>query len=307
MPVIEVEGLRKEYRRWRGDPVVALDGLDLSVPEGGVHGFLGPNASGKTTTIRCLLGLARPTAGSVRLLGADATRDLHTVIDRVGAIVEEPKFFEGFTGRRNLELFAGLRGVGGAQVDGVLDAVGLADRADDRYGGYSLGMRQRLAVAGALLKDPEVVVLDEPANGLDPAGIKEVRDLLLRLGESGTTVFVSSHQLNEIQVTCDTVTILSEGRCLAAGPVDDVLATGGAAAVVVTIEDAEGAAARLREAGYEAMVVSRDEVRVTLGERPPEDVTRALAETGRYLRGLRTERASLEDVFLRLTGEPRDL
>jgi ABC-type multidrug transport system ATPase subunit len=190
--VIEVEGLRKEYRRVRGSRTVAVDGLDLAVPRGGVFGFLGPNGAGKTTTIRCLLGLVRPTGGRCRLLGQEPT-GLHKVIGRVGSIVESPAMYPRFSARRNLELLGRISGIGPARVREVLDEVGLAERADDQVKTYSLGMKQRLGIAGALLKDPEVLILDEPANGLDPAGIVEVRELMRRLGSAGRTVFVSSH------------------------------------------------------------------------------------------------------------------
>ncbi|MGH9282871.1 MAG: ABC transporter ATP-binding protein, partial [Acidimicrobiales bacterium] len=224
--VIETHQLRKVYRRLRGGLTVAVDGLDLSVPEGGVFGFLGPNGSGKTTTIRCLLGLVRPSAGSARLLGAQVPGALPTVISRVGSIVETPTLFPTFSGRRNLRLLGRLQGVGPKAVDEVLERVGLAERADHLVRTYSLGMRQRLGVAAALLKDPALLVLDEPANGLDPAGIKEIRELVRRLGAEGRTVFVSSHLLTEIQATCDRVAILTRGRCVAAGPVQEVLTAG---------------------------------------------------------------------------------
>src|SRR6266498_299730 len=177
--VIEIRGLRKEFRRIRGGSTIAVAGLDLEVPSGGVFGFLGPNGSGKTTTIRCLLGLVSPTAGACRLLGASSRGELAAV--------------PGFSGRRNLTLLARIAGVGRRRVDEVLELVDLAGRAGDRVRTYSLGMRQRLGIAAALLKDPEVLILDEPANGLDPAGIKEIRDLLRSLGREGRTVFVSSH------------------------------------------------------------------------------------------------------------------
>src|SRR5262245_20342723 len=180
MGVIEVEGLRKEYRRLRGGRTVAVDGLDLSVPDGGVYGFLGPNGAGKTTTIRCLLGLVRPSSGQTKLLGAER-KHLHRVIDRVGSIVEQPTFFPTFSGRRNLRMLGRIDGIGKAAVDGVLDRVGLGDRGDDLFKHYSLGMKQRLGIAAALLREPELLILDEPANGLDPAGIKEVRNLLRSL------------------------------------------------------------------------------------------------------------------------------
>ena len=181
MDVIEVEGLRKEFRR-RGRRTVALDGLDLAVPEGGVFGFLGPNGSGKTTTIRCLLGLARPTGGRLHLLGADVTRGLPAVLPRVGSMLEGGGFFPTMSGRENLRLLGGLDGIPLRRVDDLLEEVGLAGRSTDLVRGYSLGMRQRLGLAAALLKDPALLVLDEPVNGLDPAGIREVRNLLRRLG-----------------------------------------------------------------------------------------------------------------------------
>jgi len=185
MAVIEVAGLRKEYRQGRRPPVVALDGLDLSVPAGGVHGFLGPNGSGKTTTIRCLLGLARPTAGTCRVLGADPSRDYARVQGRVGSMIETHALFPGFTGRRNPLLLAEMAGLTGAAVEAALDRVDLAARADDLLATYSLGMRQRLGLAAALMKGPELLILDEPANGLDPAGIRDIRNLLRRLGAEG--------------------------------------------------------------------------------------------------------------------------
>ena len=203
--VIEIEGLRKEYRRLRGGRTIAVDGLDLEVPEGGVFGFLGPNGAGKTTTIRCLLGLVAPSAGTVRLLGSEVPKGLPGVIGKVGAIVETPALFPRFSGRRNLQILARIDGIGKATIEEVLTRVGLADRGDDAVRAYSLGMKQRLGIAAALMKDPQVLVLDEPANGLDPAGIVEVRELVRSLGAEGRTVFISSHILSEIQHTADQV------------------------------------------------------------------------------------------------------
>ncbi|HEX2041077.1 MAG TPA: ABC transporter ATP-binding protein [Acidimicrobiales bacterium] len=302
MAVVEVEGLRKEYRRFRKPPVVALDGLDLSVPAGGVFGFLGPNGSGKTTTIRCLLGLARPSAGACSVLGADSQRQLPAVIGRVGSLVETPGLFPGLSGRRNLALLGRLEGIGAPAVQRVLERVGLAERADDPVRGYSLGMRQRLGIAIALLKDPELLVLDEPANGLDPAGIKEVRDLLKRLGAEGRTVFVSSHILAEVQQACDRVAILSRGRCVRAGPVDEVLAGGRRTGLIVRLTDLQAGVAALAEAGITA-VLGDGFIRVDLPPADAEEVTRALARRRLYLTELRPEEVSLETVFLELTGE----
>lgn len=247
--VIETTGLRKTYASRRGRQV-ALDGLDLAVPAGGVHGFLGPNGSGKTTTIRMVLGLARADAGSMRLLGADVPSRLSDVIDRVGAVVEQPRLFPGFSGRRNLQLLARSIGADDARVDEVLGTVGLGDRGADRYKAYSLGMKQRLAIAATLLKRPDLLVLDEPTNGLDPAGIREIRDLVRELAASGTTVLISSHILAEVQQVCDSVSIIGRGRLLAGGRVADVLSgASGPAAVRVRIADPTGAAGILTAAG----------------------------------------------------------
>ncbi|HEX5903331.1 MAG TPA: ATP-binding cassette domain-containing protein [Actinomycetota bacterium] len=300
--VIELESLRKEYRRLRGSKTVAVDGLDLAVPRGGVFGFLGPNGAGKTTTIRCLLGLVRPSAGRCRLLGHEPAA-LQRVIGRVGSIVESPTMFPRFTGRRNLELLARIDGIGRSRVREVLEGVGLADRGDDLVKNYSLGMKQRLGIAGALLKDPELLILDEPANGLDPAGIVEVRELMRRLGREGRTVFVSSHILSEVQQSADRVAILAKGRTVATGPVHEVLTSGRAAGMIVRLEDLAAGMRALADAGIAA--TSEDgAIRVGL---PPADasrVTRTLADRGLYLTELRPHEADLETVFLELTSDP---
>lgn len=305
MAVIEIEGLRKEYRRRRGGVTVALGGLDLEVPEGGVFGFLGPNGSGKTTTIRCLLGLIRPSAGRFAVLGADGRAGLPRVAGRIGSIVESPAFFPTMSGGKNLTLLGRLDGIGPRAVDTVLERVGLAERADDLVKGYSLGMRQRLGIAAALLKDPALIVLDEPANGLDPAGIVEVRELLRSLGREGRTVFVSSHLLAEVQHTCDRVAILARGRSVASGPVKDVLTAGRAARLVARVDDLERGAAVLCGSGISAAV--RDGViRVALDASQASRVTRALADAGLYLSELRADEADLERVFLELTRDPTE-
>jgi ABC-2 type transport system ATP-binding protein len=301
--VIELEGLRKVYRRVRGGQTVAVDGLDLSVPRGGVFGFLGPNGAGKTTTIRCLLGLVRPSGGRCRLLEADVRIALSSVIGRVGSIVETPALYPRFSGRLNLELLGRLQRIGRRRVETVLEQVGLSERAKDQVRTYSLGMRQRLGIGAALLKDPELLILDEPANGLDPAGIKEVRDLVRRLGNEGRTVFVSSHQLAEVQQMCDRVAILSRGRSVAEGPVADVLSTGREEALIVKVGDAAAAVRTLRAAGLDADV-DGDHLRVGVGAADASRVTRVLAEAGLFLSELRPEAVSLEDVFLELTRQP---
>jgi ABC-2 type transport system ATP-binding protein len=301
MAVIEIEGLFKEYQRLRGGRTVAVDRLDLSVPEGGVFGFLGPNGAGKTTTIRCLLGLVRPTGGTCRILGVDAGSDLSRVIRRVGAIVETPALFPRFSGRRNLELLGRLHGIGPKAVQEVLERVDLADRADHHVRTYSLGMKQRLGIGAAILKDPELLILDEPANGLDPAGIKEVRDLIRRLGDEGRTVFLSSHILTEIQHSADRVAILAGGRSVAAGPVGEVLSAGRAQGILVRVRDLAGGMGALHEAGFDAAL--RDHViRVTHPSADADRVSRALADRGFYPMELRPDEADLETVFLELTS-----
>lgn len=304
--VIEIEGLGKTYRRRKGT-TVALDGLDLVVPEGGVYGFLGPNGSGKTTTIRCLLGLARPTAGTVRLLGQTVPEGLGEAIRRTGAIVETPALFPTMSGRENLQLLGAIDGIGVRRVSRALETVGLADRADDLVKKYSLGMRQRLALAAAMLKEPEVLILDEPANGLDPAGMREVRGLLRGLAAEGRTVFVSSHILAEIEQTCDRVAILSRGRCVTHGTVDEVMATAGhRSSVMVRVGDLTAGAEALTRAAYAVQRVDGF-LRVDAQPEVAADITRILAESGQWVTELRPERFSLEDIFLELTTTPEEV
>ncbi|HEX4728884.1 MAG TPA: ABC transporter ATP-binding protein, partial [Jatrophihabitans sp.] len=224
--VVEVRGAHKTYRRFRKPPEHALRGLDLQIEPGGVFGFLGPNGSGKTTTLKLLMGLARADAGELRLLGRRVPDELPAVVGRVGALIETPLFLPGFSGRRNLSLLAGAAGIPDSRVEQTLEFAGLTGRAGDRVRTYSLGMKQRLGIAAALLKQPRLQILDEPGNGLDAAGIREVRELIRQLGASGVTVLLSSHQLSEVQQVCDRVAIMSRGRVIAAGTVADLLAGG---------------------------------------------------------------------------------
>ena len=302
MGVIEVEGLHKDFRRLRGGKTTALAGLDLDVPEGGVFGFLGPNGAGKTTTIRCLLGLVRPGAGHVRLLGADVPSRLATTIRDVGSIVEQPALFPRFSGRRNLEILARTQGVGAATIDRVLERVSLTERQRDHVKTYSLGMKQRLGIAAALLKDPSLLILDEPANGLDPAGIVEVRELIRSLGGEGRTVFVSSHILSEVQQVADRLAIVARGRLVTQGPVGEVLSSAGARGIVVRVDDPAGARAILAEAGIGADV-DGDVLRVHVDAGEGARVNRALAERGVCAAELRPDAADLETVFLELTRD----
>lgn len=248
-PAIETRGLRKTYRTRKGRSV-AVAGLDLRVVAGGVHGFLGPNGSGKTTTIRMLLGLVTADAGTVRVFGAEVPRQLPQVIARIGAIVEQPRFFGNFSGDKNLSLLARAIGAPQRRVGEVLEEVGLADRGKDRFRTYSLGMKQRLAIAATLLKSPDLLIFDEPTNGLDPAGIQEIRATMRGLADQGRTVLVSSHILSEVQQVADTVSIIGRGRLLAEGTVTEILNRGGRATVRVAVADPGRAAEVLGAAGY---------------------------------------------------------
>jgi ABC-2 type transport system ATP-binding protein len=305
-PVIEIRGLRKTYRRLRRPPTVALDGLDLEVPGGGVFGFLGPNGAGKTTTIRCLLGLVAASAGSTRVLGAEVPSALPGVIRRIGSIVEAPALFPRFTGRRNLQILARIDGIPFPTVDAALERVGLAARADDMVRTYSLGMKQRLGIAAALLKDPSLLILDEPANGLDPAGIVEVRSLLRSLGAEGRTVFVSSHILSEVQHVADRVAIVARGRLVAQGSVHDVLTSDRAAGIVVRVSDLDAGRAALAEAGIDA-AVEGSLLRAAVGSDDGERVARALAARDLYPSLMQPDEGNLERAFLELTSDDHEV
>ena len=293
-------GLRKTYRTPRGRQV-AVAGLDLQVPVGGVHGFLGPNGSGKTTSIRMLLGLVRADAGSMRIFDHEVPARLPQVVGRVGAIVESPKFFPAFTGRRNLGLLAEAIGAPRGKVDEVLELSGLGDRGKDRYKGYSLGMKQRLAIAATMLKDPDLLIFDEPTNGLDPAGIREIRDTMRSLGAQGRTVLVSSHILSEVEQVADTVSIIGHGRLLASGPVGEVIGSGQAVGVRVGVDDTAAALRVLTKAG---MAARQDGRLVAVdGVTDGAEVTRVLAGHDLWVNELVPVRADLESVFLQLTAD----
>jgi len=298
--VIEAEGLRKTFRGLRGGRRVALDGLDMVVPEGGVHGFLGPNGSGKTTTIRMLLGLVRADAGTMRLLGQPVPKALSRVVGSVGAVVESPQFFPAFSGRRNLRLLARVAGIGRGRVDEVLDTVGLLERAGDRYKSYSLGMKQRLAIGATLLKEPQLLILDEPTNGLDPAGIREVRDSLRRLASQGTTVLLSSHLLAEVEQVCDSVTILARGRHIRSGSVGDVLAERSTGQLRVRLPDLVAGEHILAANGF-TVQRERDHLLVERID-DPSRITECLAGRSQYVSELTPIGVDLESVFLALTG-----
>jgi len=296
---VRTVNLRKTYLS-RGSRRVAVTGLSMAVPLGGVHGFLGPNGSGKTTTIRMLLGLVRADSGTAEVFGETVPKRLPHVIDRVGAIVEAPKFFPAFTARQNLVLLAGAIGSPRHRVDEVLEATHLSDRGRDRYAGFSLGMKQRLAIAATLLKDPDLLIFDEPTNGLDPAGIREVRDTMRSLGAQGKTVLVSSHILAEVEQVADTVSIIGHGSLLAEGRVADILGGAGVAQVRVGVASPERAEQLLQDAGFS---VSRDGAYLVVAAEDPAAVTRSLAGHGLYVAELVPVRPDLESAFLALTAD----
>ena len=295
---IRTDGLTKRYGR-----SVAVDGLSIEVTRGHVYGLLGPNGSGKTTTIGMLLGLVRPTSGTFSLLGsAERHRD---ALRRVGAVVETPSFYPYLSGRRNLTYFQGISGRGSpADVDALLDRVGLLSRADSRFHTYSLGMKQRLGIAYALLGDPELLFLDEPTNGMDPEGMAEIRELIRSLGTGGRTVLLSSHLLNEVEQVCDSVTILSKGKLMAQGRVAELI--GGRGRQQIRTRTTDDAAAH----GILSALDWVDEVRSANGfllvSAPHErswELTAALGRGGVYVSELTPVQTSLEAYFLEVTGD----
>jgi ABC-2 type transport system ATP-binding protein len=295
---IRSTGLTKMYGGVR-----VVDGLDLDVPRGSITGFVGPNGAGKTTTIRMLLGLIRPSGGTAEVLGENVSNP-SAYLAQVGSLIEGPAFHPALSGRRNLEVLASLGGNPRARIDEVLQIVGLTDRARDRYRTYSLGMKQRLGVAAALLPDPELLVLDEPSNGLDPAGIIEMRVLLRSLRERGRTVFVSSHLLAEVEQLADWLVVLDHGRLLFQGPIADLLARRETRLRVAgeSPADAEIIAAVARRLGYDAEVAG-GHVTVIAGSEAAAGLTRGAMGAGVALTEIGVERSTLEDSFLTLTGD----
>ncbi len=297
---ISTRGLRKTYLNRKGRHV-AVAGLDLDVPVGAVPGFLGPNGSGKTTTIRMLLGLVRADSGTMCIFGQEVPRHLPEVVGRVGAIVESPKFFPAFSGRKNLQLLAEAIGRPRNIVDQVLEQAGLGERGKDKYRTYSLGMKQRLAIAATLLKEPDLLIFDEPTNGLDPAGIREIRNTMRSLGEQGKTVLVSSHILDEVEQVADMVSIIGHGRLLASGPVGDVIGDQSATSIRVGVADLVAAQRILTDSG---LLVSQEGcLLVVMGTSDGAQITQRLAAHDLFVSELTPVRADLESVFLELTAD----
>jgi ABC-2 type transport system ATP-binding protein len=281
---------------------LAVDNLDLQVDRGELFGFLGPNGAGKTTTIRMALGLVAPTHGSVEILGLEVRHNRSKVLPRVGALVESPALYGYMSGRNNLRAFADLLGgVKDKRIDEVLEIVSLTGRDKDKVRTYSMGMKQRLGLAIALLNDPDLLILDEPANGLDPAGIVEMRDLLRNLAAEGKTVFISSHVLSEVQQICTRVAIINHGKLVRVAPVAELLDSPGEFAIQVDSPDALVAALRLQPWGQEARV--EEGLVIT---RAPEgrgrNLIAFLVQNGHNPDSVSERQRDLEDIFLSLTG-----
>jgi ABC-2 type transport system ATP-binding protein len=299
---VETHGLTKRF-----GANAAVNGVELLVPRGSAFGYLGPNGAGKTTLIRTLLGLTRADGGTMSLLGIGVPAERSRALARVGAIVDEPRFHPHLTGRDNLRLLAAARGGDARQrIAPSLERVGLAERADDKVASYSMGMRQRLGVASCLLGDPELLILDEPMNGLDPAGMHEMRTMITSLADEGRTVVLSSHLLDEVERTCDAVAIVDRGRVIRQGPIDELTRGAGAGTVQVDCADPARAARVIDEAGI-AAGASLTDAGLTIAlpagasRELVADINRRLVGAGISVYGLQETRASLEDWFLSVT------
>ncbi|HEV2218480.1 MAG TPA: ABC transporter ATP-binding protein [Candidatus Dormibacteraeota bacterium] len=293
--VVSTHGLTKRYP----NGIVAVDGLDLVVRRGEVYGFLGPNGAGKTTTLRMLLGLIRPTAGTANVAGA--APGTPASLTKVGAIVEAPAFYPYMTGYDNLRLLAIYCGVPAKRVDSALDAVELTPRAGHKFSTYSMGMKQRLGIAAALIKEPEVLILDEPTNGLDPQGMADVRNLITELGKGERTVLVSSHLLGEVEQMCTRIGVIRKGKLVAEGTIDELR---GKSTLIIRAKPADQALAVLAgECGADKVKVT-DDGAFSLSVEPARaaELNRRLVQAGIDVNELRESERSLEDVFMELTG-----
>jgi ABC-2 type transport system ATP-binding protein len=297
---IEARGLVKRYGH-----VTAVDHVDLTVEAGSVYGYLGPNGAGKTTSLRMLLGLIRPDEGAARLFGRDPLQEGAAALDGVAGFVEAPRFYPYLSGRRNLELMAALDGGdAGDRIDGALETVDLADRQTDKVKGYSHGMKQRLGIAAALLRAPRLLLLDEPTTGLDPAGMRDMRQLVRRLADEGMTVLLSSHLMGEVEELCDRVAIVRSGRVIYEGALDALLHSTGQRYRLRTTDDERALAICRAQPGVREVEGVGTPEGITFAaeeERAVADLSVALVEAGVALVALVPAAASLEELFFRLT------
>lgn len=295
-PPVEVRGLVKRYGH-----LAAVAGVDLTVHTGDVYGYLGPNGAGKTTCLRMMLGLIRPTEGKVRLFGRDPMETVRA-LDGVAGFVEAPTFYPYLSGRRNLELLAAFDGSGAPdRIDQALETVELADRARDRVGGYSHGMRQRLGIAAALLRDPRLMLLDEPATGLDPAGMRDMRILIRRLGEQGITVLLSSHLLAEVEELCNRVAIVSAGKIVYEGEIAALKRSAGATYRLATTDDQRALAICRAQPGIADVRLEQRMICFSADDQAVAELSQALVEAGALITSLAPQTVTLEDLFFSLT------
>ena len=293
---LEVRGLVKHYGE-----LTAVGGVDLTVNVGDVYGYLGPNGAGKTTSLRMMLGLIRPTAGTVRLFGRDPQETVHA-LQGVAGFVEAPTFYPYLNARRNLELLAAFDGDGARnRIDEALDTVELTDRAKDRVGGYSHGMRQRLGIAAALLRDPRLLLLDEPATGLDPGGMRDMRVLIRRLADQGMTVVLSSHLLAEVEEVCNRVAIVRTGKIVYEGEIADLKRGAGTTYRLETTDDHRALQVCRAQPGIGDVRLTHERISFTGDDRAVAELSQALIEAGALIKALAPQTVTLEDLFFSLT------
>jgi len=298
--ILETSGLTKRFKG-----MVAVDDLNLTVRTGEVLGFLGPNGAGKSTTVGMILGLIRPSNGTVRIAGQDLASNAPLVSENIGAIIENPAFYPYMSGRDNLRAHAMAVGnIPDARIDSLLDLVNLSERARHKYKTYSLGMKQRLGIASTLLTDPALVILDEPTNGLDPAGQREIRAIIPRLADQGHGVLLASHMLHEVEQVSDRVIIVRRGKLITEGSVDDLLRRGGYIEIAVPGHDPELAQKAIRPIQHvEQVTIENGKLYVVAPEDIGSALNRALVEQGIYASSIMPKHSTLEDLFLELTDE----
>jgi ABC-2 type transport system ATP-binding protein len=297
-PPLEVRGLVKRYGE-----LTAVAGVDVTVRAGDVYGYLGPNGAGKTTSLRMMLGLIRPTEGTVRLFGRDPQVTVRA-LEGVAGFVEAPTFYPYLTGRRNLELLAAFDGDGSSsRIDQALDTVELSHRAGDRVGGYSHGMRQRLGIAAALLREPKLLLLDEPTTGLDPGGMRDMRLLIRALAGQGITIVLSSHLLTEVEDVCNRVAIVRSGKIVYEGEIADLKRAAGMSYRLATTNDDRALAVCRAQPGISDVRVQKGRIAFTADEAAVAELSQALVEAGALIRALAPETATLEDLFFSLTED----